>query len=43
VFVVSPTLALKGVQYEDNFIKTFSGLLFAWDLFWLMFKKPIQL
>jgi len=38
VFVVSPILAKKGIDYEDTFIKVFAGALFLWDGFWLMVR-----
>lgn len=41
VFVVSPILAYKGIMYDDHFIKGFSFLLFSWDLWWLVMKKPV--
>ena len=42
VFIVSPILAKKGVDYDDLFIKCFAGALFVWDGFWLIAKnKPI--
>jgi hypothetical protein len=39
VFVVSPILAKKGIDYEDTFIKVFAGALFLWDGFWLVAKN----
>jgi hypothetical protein len=40
VFVVSPVLAYKGVVYDDAFIRAFSVVLFAWDLWWLVARPP---
>ena len=43
VFVVSPVLAYKGfVVYDDTFIKAFSVVLFAWDLWWLIMREPVR-
>jgi hypothetical protein len=42
VFVVSPVLARKGIEYDDFFIKSFSVALFLWDGFWILFKKPVR-
>ena len=42
-FVIAPILAIKGVEYNDNFIKGFSILLFSWDLWWLVCKKPKEI
>lgn len=43
VFLVSPILAYKGIQYQDAFIKAFSLTLFSWDLYWLMMKPAVTL
>ena len=40
VFVIAPTLAKKGIDYNDIFITVFSITLFTWDLFWLIAKPP---
>ena len=39
-FIVAPVLAQKGLYYEDRFIVSFSVLLFAWDMYWLMKHPP---
>jgi len=43
VFVISPILAKKGIEYKDNFISVFAAALFTWDLFWLIMKPPKHL
>jgi len=41
VFVFAPIIAYKGQKYQDNFLLGFSYVLFSWDLFWLICKKPV--
>lgn len=43
VFVVSPILAKKGLDYGDNFIQAFSVLLFTWDFYWLLMHPAKKL
>jgi hypothetical protein len=39
VAVISPILLIKGLEYNDTFIKSFAVVLFIWDCFWL-FQPP---
>lgn len=39
-FVFAPVIGFKGIDYRDTFLLFFSVLLFAWDYYWLLFKKP---
>ena len=42
VFVVAPVLLQKGYVYDDIFIKAFSVVLFAWDLYWIVAKPSLE-
>jgi hypothetical protein len=42
VFVISPILLWKGLQYKDWFIILFAVVLFGWDLYWLLMKEPCK-
>lgn len=43
VLVFAPIIFWKGLVYKDIFLVAFSVLLFAWDLFWILFKAPATL
>lgn len=40
VFYIAPILFLKGIEYNDLFIIIFAIVLFCWDLYWIIYKKP---
>lgn len=40
VFFFAPILFIKGYRYHDMFIICFAIVLFVWDLYWLIYKKP---
>ena len=42
VYVFAPILFYKGVEYHDKFLIFFAVALFFWDLYWLIFKKPLE-
>lgn len=42
VLFIAPVLYLKGLKYDDYFIIGFAVVLFAWDMFWLLFKKRCE-
>ena len=42
VFIFAPILFYKGVKYKDNLLIILGRLLFLYDLFWLIFKKPCK-
>lgn len=43
VFVLAPILVYKGIGYGDWFIIAYGIALFAWDLFCILYKAPVQL
>ena len=40
VFIFAPLIAYKACLYNDIFLLIFSIMLFIWDLYWLINKKP---
>ena len=40
VFILAPLIAYKACIYNDTFLLIFSIMLFIWDLYWLIYKKP---
>lgn len=42
VFVFAPLLFIKGIRYSDIFLIIFSICLFVWDLYWILFKSPVE-
>jgi hypothetical protein len=41
VFILAPLIAYKACIYNDIFLLIFSIMLFMWDLYWLINKKPV--
>jgi hypothetical protein len=41
VFILAPLIAYKACIYNDTFLLIFSIMLFMWDLYWLINKKPL--
>lgn len=35
IFIFSPLILCKGINYEDKFLILFALLLFFWELLWL--------
>jgi len=40
IFIFSPLILCKGINYEDKFLILFSLLLFFWELLWLTKYGP---
>ena len=40
-FLFAPIIGFKGVDNNDWFLVLFAIMLFTWDLYWIMFKKPV--
>jgi hypothetical protein len=43
VFILAPLIAYKACIYNDTFLLIFSIMLFMWDLYWLIYKKPCNM
>ena len=42
VLVFGPILLLKGKSYNDIVLLILGALLIVWDLYWLLWKKPVE-
>ena len=42
VTIFAPIVIYKSIVFKDKFLLFFGILLFIWDLYWILCKKPIS-
>lgn len=42
VFVFSPLLIYKAIEYNDHFIGLFAVCLWTWDSYWILYRAPVH-